>query len=281
MIRDIEKPLQDFIADLNIVALSHFERHVKGTPLPSPPYINRKEKKTEPKATIAATIHSTVLPHPKKPSYAAVTEAPPPMLKYPLATKPKNIIVPKPPHKKAEEYRLVVRVSEGHPAQTMSPYAVLLDIKTFLTENLIREIQVIKTGFAICPISVSARDTLYSRMEEIEAYLSTRDECKVQKPTKHKAYLLSGIPRSYIGFNGSTPDQINITGDMIAEAIQSLTNIAPINVLEPRNFDGSEHLSQRCCKINSPASHAMRVSHRLVHCHAIVIISYVIFRFPT
>ncbi|RKF55680.1 hypothetical protein GcM3_200067, partial [Golovinomyces cichoracearum] len=61
-----------------------------------------------PKAITPATTPSTVLPYAKTPTYAAVTEAPPPTLKYRLPAKPKNIIVPKPLSKKAEDYRLFV-----------------------------------------------------------------------------------------------------------------------------------------------------------------------------
>lgn len=86
----------------------------------------------------------------------------------------------------------------------MLPYTAMLDLNSFLKESLIREIQIIKTGFAICSTSAPAKDTLYSCMGEIKAYLSTRGECKVEKLTRHKAYLLSGIPQSYLGFNGSS-----------------------------------------------------------------------------
>lgn len=82
-------------------------------------------------------------------------------------------------------------------------------------------------------------------MSEIETYLSTRGECKVEKPTRHKAYLLSGIPQSYTGFNGSTTVQVKITGDLISEALISLSNFTPVSVLSPRDANGSEHFSQR------------------------------------
>lgn len=65
-------------------------------------------------------------------------------------------------------------MSEGYPAQKMSHFAVMLELNNFVKENLIHEIQAIKTGFTICPMSVSARYILYNRMSEIEAYLATR-----------------------------------------------------------------------------------------------------------
>ncbi|KAI1005574.1 hypothetical protein K3495_g2638 [Podosphaera aphanis] len=72
----------------------------------------------------------------------------------------------------------------------MSPYAVMLQLNSFLKEKLVSEIQTTKTGFAICPTSSAAQEALIVRMGEIETYLSTRGQCKVEKPTNHKAYLL-------------------------------------------------------------------------------------------
>ncbi|KHJ34831.1 hypothetical protein EV44_g4245 [Erysiphe necator] len=171
----LQKPYRDFIANLNIVARRHFERHVKDTPRPPPPYATSSIKQTS--SIPAIPLNKTVLvAPPKKSTYAAVTKAPAPRIQ--------------------QDNRLFVRVPPGHTALKMSPYAVMLDLNSFLKETLIREIQVIKTGFAICPTSITARDILYSRTEEIEAYLSTQGQCKVEKPTKPKAYLLSGIPPS-------------------------------------------------------------------------------------
>lgn len=101
----------------------------------------------------------------------------------------------------------------------MSLYAVMLDLNASLKESLIREIQVIKAGFAIYSMSVPTRDTLSCHIGEIEAILSVRGGCKVETPNNHKLYLLLRISRSYIGFNSSKLLQIKIIGDVTAEVI--------------------------------------------------------------
>ncbi|KAI1006669.1 hypothetical protein K3495_g1548 [Podosphaera aphanis] len=74
---------------------------------------------------------------------------------------------------------------------------------SFLKEKLILETQSTKTGFAIYPISTAAQGALTARMSETEEFLSTSGKCKIEKSTNHKAYLLSGVPRSYARYNGS------------------------------------------------------------------------------
>ncbi|KAI0991351.1 hypothetical protein K3495_g16836, partial [Podosphaera aphanis] len=140
-----------------------------------------------------------------------------------------------------EDNRLFVRVSSGHPALQMSPYAVMLQINNHLKEKLVREVQSIKTGFAICPISTTAQETLFARMGEIETFLSTQGHCKVEKPTSHIAYRLSGVPRSYQGFDGTSMTTTEITSEVVSDALLHLTNVAPLNVLESRGQYDSDY----------------------------------------
>lgn len=70
-------PFQEFIADLNIVSLNHFERHVNGTRHPTPS-AKMNGKTTEPSATVSFTNHKVRSASNTIPTYAAVTEAPPP-----------------------------------------------------------------------------------------------------------------------------------------------------------------------------------------------------------
>ncbi|KAI1005913.1 hypothetical protein K3495_g2308 [Podosphaera aphanis] len=122
----------------------------------------------------------------------------------------------------------------------MSPYAVMLQINNYLKEKLEREVQSIKTGFVICPISSTAQETLSARMGEIETFLSTQGQCRVEKPTSHTAYRLSGFPRSYQSFDGISMTTTEITSEVISDALHP-TNIAPLNVLEFRGQYDSEY----------------------------------------
>ncbi|KAI1005309.1 hypothetical protein K3495_g2909 [Podosphaera aphanis] len=83
-----------------------------------------------------------------------------------------------------------------------------------------------KTSFAIYPISNTAQETLFARMGEMETFLSTPGSCKIEKPTSHTAYWLSGVPRSYQGFNGTSMTTTEITSGVVSGALFHLTNVA-------------------------------------------------------
>ena len=79
-------------------------------------------------------------------------------------------------------------------------------------------------------------------MDDIQTFLSSSGECKVEKPREHAAYRLSGVPRSYAGYNVSTNslEMVEITASMLTEALTDLTNVAPLNVIESRSTPSSD-----------------------------------------
>lgn len=102
---------KDFIADLNTVARSHFESHVKGTPRP-PPCAKMKEKRVGSNRTASIKNSLTVIPLQIKSTYAVVTEAPVPQPQYPMPQKPTNRTFPtRPSPNKDEDNRLFIRIS--------------------------------------------------------------------------------------------------------------------------------------------------------------------------
>lgn len=116
----------------------------------------------------------------------------------------------------------------------------MLQLNGFLKENIVREVQKIKTGFAICPVSNAAHDTLVARMADIEAFLTTEGECKVEQPVQYSAFKLSGVPRSYSGYSGSGIELTEITAATISQALLDLTNVSPLNVLECHSSTDNE-----------------------------------------
>lgn len=120
-------------------------------------------------------------------------------------------------------------------------------MNTFLGEKLIREVQYTKTGFAICPASTFAQETLSIRMDDIQTFLSSRGQCKVEKPCEHSTYRLSGVPRSYAEFNASSNsiEMVEITSSTLAEALTGLTKIPSLSVLESRGTSHSEYYPQK------------------------------------
>ncbi|KAI0998427.1 hypothetical protein K3495_g9765 [Podosphaera aphanis] len=209
----LKKPFYNFVADFNSVARRHFDCHVRGSPRPPIPYSTGGLPQSH---TVPSEVQRS-LPRPqvalprmqqatnpgvaKRPlSYANIVSTPAPRPFTQKTKRPNNPDFTKIRAKNREipeDNRLFVRVSSGHPTLQMSPYAVMLQINNHLKEKLVREVQSIKTGFEICPTSTSAQETLFARMGDIETFLSTQGHCKVEKPTSHIAYRLSGVPRSY------------------------------------------------------------------------------------
>lgn len=148
-----------------------------------------------------------------------------------------NQAQPKPPkntssQKLQEDDRIFVHAHPDHTRLAMSPYAVMLQLIMFLKEKLVRKVQKMRSGFAICPASAPAHETLLSRMSEIQAFLSTEGECKVEKPVQHSAFKLSRVPCSFMGYDGTKVVLNETTATIIASALTDLTNVTPANILE-------------------------------------------------
>lgn len=54
----------------------------------------------------------------------------------------------------------------------------MLQLNSFLKEKLVREVQITKSGFTICPISLPAQEAMISRIGELEAFLSKKGSSK-------------------------------------------------------------------------------------------------------
>ncbi|KAI1003670.1 hypothetical protein K3495_g4534 [Podosphaera aphanis] len=261
----LQQPFREFVADINTVARRHFERHVRGSRRSPPPYIVAGGLQEAPKShdTLQKSTGSTqtrldpTLPFQRSmqsPPTATPIQKVPQRYTFAAAVKAVAQRQPTPPARPtslnrknnakkreiSDDNRLLVRVTAGHPILSMSPYAIMLELNSFLGEKLVREVQTTRTGFAICPISTAAQEALIARMIEIENHLCSRGSCKVEKAEQHIAYRLSGVPRTYAGYNGTSIELIEITAAVVAEALRDLTHIAPINVLESRGTFESE-----------------------------------------
>ncbi|KAI0999653.1 hypothetical protein K3495_g8543 [Podosphaera aphanis] len=190
-----------------MVACWHFECHVRGTPRPPPPYSS------------AATV-----PHAAPIHIAKKTPIVVPAIVSPQKPRTYASAAVSAPRTRVDN-RLLVQFSTDHPSLKMSPYAVMLHLNSFLKEKLVLEIQTTKTGFAIFPTLTAAQE--------------------VEKPTNHKAYLLSGVTRSYAGYNGTELELVEIMATVVAEALTDLTKVAPISVLKPRNASKAEYAAHK------------------------------------
>lgn len=75
-------------------------------------------------------------------------------------------------------------------------------------------------------------------MNDIEIYLSTKKQCKVEKPENSITYRISDVPQSYVGYNGTSIDLIKITAPGVSETLLDLTNTASLKALDsPRSSE--------------------------------------------
>lgn len=133
----------------------------------------------------------------------------------------------------------------------------MMAITKFLNEKLVREIQIIKTGFAICTTSAPVQEAIVSRMSDLQLFLSTKGACIEKKPKNHSAYLLSCIPRSYVGFNSTRIQKIEISVQKTSEALTNLTNVTPVSIIERRGSTTSQYSAQKDWVVLYPAGSAL------------------------
>lgn len=72
-------------------------------------------------------------------------------------------------------------------------------------------------------------------MNYIGNFLSRKGSFKVEKPKNQVAHLIIGVPRSYKENNGASIIPVEITHEMVIEALRDLINISLVRIIEPRN----------------------------------------------
>lgn len=136
------------------------------------------------------------------------------------------------PKKALVDNKFIVKVSQGYSALEIFPCAIMLHLNAFLKENLVREVQVAKTRFAIYPTSISVQISLHEHMDAIGGQLLTQGPFKVEKITNHTACMSCSVPRSYTGYNGASLTTIQIIAAQATKFLIDLISIEPISVLQ-------------------------------------------------
>lgn len=83
-------------------------------------------------------------------------------------------------------------------------------------------------------MSTAAQETFITPINDIETYLSTKGEFKVEKLENSITYRISGVPQSYTAYNGTSIDRKNITVADVYGALLKLKNIVPLKVPDSR-----------------------------------------------
>jgi len=146
----LRTPVIQLCKDLSLLATRHFDAYIKGSP---PPRFADTPK-------LAANT-PVIAPPPRTFAQVATTDPAP---QTNTATgrsryleKSKTKPTPRP------DTRLFVRISPFHNAREVGAYAVLTALKKHLGDkaHLLKEVQAVKTGFALCTDSLDDLDSLY------------------------------------------------------------------------------------------------------------------------
>ncbi|EDN99026.1 predicted protein [Sclerotinia sclerotiorum 1980 UF-70] len=116
--------------------------------------------------------------------------------------------------------RLFVRINQMHPARSAGSFAILTALKKVLGPNasLLREVQEVKTGFALCTSSTANLLALEKQKAIISSAIG---DCKIEAQEKWTTYRLNYVPKKVTIFNDQFKiDSILVTKDTISDAIK-------------------------------------------------------------
>ena len=240
----LRKPLIALCADISATANKHFDAYIKGThpPRPSQPSPEPLVARTHQPKAAKPTQHLADSAFAQKETYAHKAAVLPTL--QPTAT-----IAPtaaktarkQPQHYNKEDTRLFVRIGPEHPARTAGSFAVLTALKRRLGENakLLKEVQAVKTGFALCTGSLAERTALEKHSDTIEALIQN---CKIEPPQHWTTYRLNYVPRTVATIDDTNqPTNIPVSSDLILEAINDFTNQQAIQAVESSQSVKSGH----------------------------------------
>jgi hypothetical protein len=237
----LRKPLLALCQEISRTATRHFDAYIKGT---------RPSSAVTPAATPAVTPPETPplaptdepalpIPRPLPPSqgltYAQQAARPAPPL--PPPTQHKTALARKAertPPKTRTDTRLFLRISQDHPAREAGSFAMLTAIKRLLEADskALREVQEVKTGFALCTSSPEALATLNTYTDAI---LQLVPGSTLEAQQQWTSYRLHNIPRTVRTLD--TNLQITnspVTDEVLGELIHDATGQGLVRAVETR-----------------------------------------------
>jgi hypothetical protein len=250
----LRKSFYAFCQDISTVAQHHFDSHVRGAPRPPPPYTfpsSRSSSPITPPSAIGSptpteetTAHEPVAaPEAHRaqaqrhtPTYASVITRPTPTPR--ASHQPTKKALPKTP---PPDNRLFVRLPEDHVLRAVSTYSIQNDLNKALEKKLVKEIQTTRTGFALCPLSPEAQDSLEALIPQITALFSEKGPCVVEKASNLVSYRIALIPRSFQGFQDNQVTQIRVTPEHLSSALTEELGSTPTQVVETRHSSEALH----------------------------------------
>lgn len=236
-----------FCDDLALVARRHFDAYTRGIPRPPAPYTATAYNPPTPPPE--AETNQALLSSAQQPmTYAQAAQTSQSPQTAPAnntqrlqraATNPTNSprAMPKTP---SLDNRLFVRLEQTSPIRQLPGYTVLAQLRAQHNTigRLIAEIQPTKTGFALKPTQ-DATTSLETHIPELQAFFKG---APVEKSVSYNSYRLSLVPRRIILLDETnTPTQVDVTADMVGQAIFEATNTLPALASQTKGSLESEH----------------------------------------
>jgi hypothetical protein len=165
------KPLKLLCKEISKLSLTHFDAYIKGirpdTGSPPP----AKAKASPPTTATAPNLAAT--------TYASIAATPPPA-PGPETVSRKKVTFRKPLPQARPDTRLFLRIGPENIARETGPFAVLTALRNALgpEAKLLREVQAIKSGYALCTGSIEALTALETKIPLLESLFT---DCKIER----------------------------------------------------------------------------------------------------
>jgi hypothetical protein len=247
-----------FCDDISVVAQRHFESYIRGSPRPPAPYmVNIDTPKTPPdsapslpskppsRSRSQSRSRSHSLPTSQPSSYAQAAAKPP---TYPATTPPtasaSSVLSQRVQKKKPlpPDSRLFVRLPANHQARPFPGYAILTKLRVSLGDagHYLREVQTVKTGFALCPTSSSDLPALEACIPAITSFFGK--DSHVEKAPNWMSYRITNVPRSItvIGDHAEITTSL-ITPEILLSALAEATRATPAAASQTASSAASPH----------------------------------------
>lgn len=214
--------------ELASVAERHFNAYISGIPLTNIPPCP---------SSSPAPYSLPPTPPPSRPpsglnqsSYATVAQSAPAKADaraQPRTSTKKTIPLVRQP---LPDYRLFVRLPTDHAARKMEAYAIYCSLRAQLTLNTaLKEVQITKTGFALCPPSPDALPALESQMDIISAFFVN---CQIERSSRWVSYRVTNIPRKIGQILEGRYSLIPVNPTILSTEITESTGLKPISISE-------------------------------------------------
>jgi hypothetical protein len=250
----LRSPLVRLCKDIALVATTHFDAYIKGSP---PPRL----------ANVLATSLANDVPPPTAPpaapqprTFAQVAATP----DTPRVTGRSRYLQAQAQAKAARtlrpETRLFLRVGPSHQTRQLGSFALLQALKRELGDDahILKEVQSIKTGFALCTDSLADLSTLEGHKERLSLGIQ---DCTIERREEWTTYRVDNVPRSVQTLGIA----ILIAQEHLIRAISEATGQHPVRAVQTTQSSQDSRRPNACWFVSfkseshSPLDKSLRI----------------------